>query len=470
MATTISLRKVLDRKSWEMLTPAPVATAAGMFTVKSSQFDQLTMYVTSVTVIYLYSPLEDAWIQIPTSGLAGTFGAGSTGAYHPNGPTGTASAGAASTITTTATAAGNLAGYKVRITAGTGAGQERTIASNTYGSNTVLTVDTPWGTNPDATSVFVIQSGRFWIFIGNNATQGLRYYDVASNTWSAALSVTGVTATFATDGRMVSTPGAFGPTFATGTATAGAASTLTNSGKTWTTNQWANFQVRITGGTGAGQTRSISSNTGTVLTVSANWATNPDATSIYNIEGNDDYLYLMGNAAVALFRYSISGNTWSTLSPGAARSGAPGAGLSSTWVQGVTDAGWTNESAIKNGKYIYSFRGAAGGVLDYYDIAANTWVSAVTYNRLQETFTTGTSWSYDGANYIYCQKDATGRFFRYDIPGQQLDPWSTLVYPQGAAVVGDKTFMSFYTDGGTTIKWLYQIRNTGTELFRCMVI
>lgn len=69
----------------------------------------------------------------------------------------------------------------------------------------------------------------------------------------------------------------------TGTATAGGATTLTDSGKSWTTNVYAGFLVRITSGTGSGQIRTISSNTGTVLTVAAAWAVNPDATSVYAI-------------------------------------------------------------------------------------------------------------------------------------------------------------------------------------------
>lgn len=449
------------------MTPAPVANAAGMFTCSSSLHDQLTMYVTSTTVIYLYSPFEDSWMQVPTSGLAGTFGAGSCGVHHPNGPTGTATAGGASTLTTNLTIPGSLAGYMIRITGGTGAGQEATIASNTYGANSVITVTAPWSVNPDATSTYMIQSGRFWVFIGNNATQGLRYYDVATNTWSGALSVTGITATFATDGRLRTTAGYYAD-LATGTATSATATTLVNSAKSWTSSQWINSQVRITGGTGAGQVRVITANTGTTLTV-ATWTVTPDATSTYVIEGDDNALYLAGNNAVALFKYSISGNTWSTLSPGAARSGAPGAGMSLNWVRSVTDTAWTNESAIKNGRYFYSFRGGATGTLDVYDIAANTWTSNVVYQRQTETFTTGSAHELVG-DFIYSVKDATGRMFRFDVAKQKLDPFSTLTYPQGAATVGDKLFDASYTDGGTTIRWIYLIRNTGTEMFRCMVI
>lgn len=68
-----------------------------------------------------------------------------------------------------------------------------------------------------------------------------------------------------------------------GTASAGAASTLTDGSKSWTVNGYANQVVYITGGTGSGQVRNITSNTGTVLTVSDAWTTNPDNTSTYQI-------------------------------------------------------------------------------------------------------------------------------------------------------------------------------------------
>lgn len=68
-----------------------------------------------------------------------------------------------------------------------------------------------------------------------------------------------------------------------GTATAGAASTLTDGGKTWTTNAYAYKVLKITGGTGANQIRTIASNTGTVLTVTEAWDINPDNTSTYQI-------------------------------------------------------------------------------------------------------------------------------------------------------------------------------------------
>jgi hypothetical protein len=69
----------------------------------------------------------------------------------------------------------------------------------------------------------------------------------------------------------------------TGTATAGAATTLTDSGAAWGTNQLASAVCKITGGTGSGQTKIIKSNTGTVLTFYGNWKTNPSTDSTYSI-------------------------------------------------------------------------------------------------------------------------------------------------------------------------------------------
>jgi len=66
-----------------------------------------------------------------------------------------------------------------------------------------------------------------------------------------------------------------------GTAESGTASTLTDTDKAWTTDAYKHWFVKITGGTGAGQVRKIASNTGTVLTITPNWTTNPSSDSTY---------------------------------------------------------------------------------------------------------------------------------------------------------------------------------------------
>ena len=142
--------------------------------------------------------------------------------------------------------------------------------------------------------------------------------------------------------------------------------------------------------------------------------------------------------------------------------------MSGHWVHSATETDWTNESAIQNGRFLYSFRGAAGALLDRYDIAANSW-AAVAYAPAVDTFTTGTKYSLHGGT-LYVQKEATGRWFAFDIARAEMFPWSTMLYPQGAAILGDTAFDVLYKDGSTEIYYVYMLLNTSNVLLRQMVI
>jgi len=478
MPTTNGNRKILDLKRWEFCTPSPVPTAAAAFVVSSRHYRQQQMLVASATVAYLYHPSEDGWAQLPSPALAGTFAAGACGAGTAVGPSGTATAGTTSTFTTTHTLARDLRGYRVHITGGPNAGLVTPILSNTIGANAVITVATQ-ATAFTTSSTYRLLTPRFYVLnaitaAGTTTANVFKFYDLATNTWVAA--ETGATdgvapaAVIGTDSRLISTPSWIDDgfvSFATGTATGGTPTTLSNSGKAWAVNQWANSQVRITAGTGLGQVRSITSNTATTLTVPT-WTTQPDATSVYAIEGNDDYIYYMGSNAVTLYRYSISAGTWTTLSPTAARGAAPSTGMSGHWIWGVTATDWNVENTNLNGRFIYSFRAGGGALLDRYDIALNTW-AAVTYSPAVETFTTGSKYIYNG-DYLYAQKDATGRWFRYNVVTGEQDGFNTMTYTQGAAVLGDTAFDVTYKDGATEIDYIYMILNTSSVMLRQMVI
>lgn len=486
MTTTVNLRKMLHRKAWEFCTPGIANTASGSF-IDSDRLDLIpdhdtTYYVAGASSIYNYNADQDAWLQLPNSGIAGSFNSGSCGEFVPVGmlggsATSQATAGTTSTLTTNRTLVRSIDGCKLRVVSGAGAGYDGTVVKNTCGANSVITVTPVSAVAFDATTVFEVYSGSLWFFNAGTSAVGFSVYDRATNAWTAK-SVTGLPTAWGTDGQLVATPGIVSA-FATGTASAGAASSLTTA-RNDPLNAWANYQVRIVSGTGAGQVRTIASNTAgpsSVLTVSANWTTNPDATSVYAIQGNSDYLYLLGNNAVTLYRYSISGNTWTTLAPAAARSGALGAGGTVDWIDGVP--GW-NESTIndnhyttvlkrQNGRYLYSFRGAGSSNLDVYDIAANTWVSGVAYGNQTETFNTG-SCSCDAGGAIYLQKEGTGRIFRFDVEENVLEPYATNVYPQSTTVAGDKMFLQTYKDGGTSIRFLYTQQHSRTELLRMMEV
>ena len=82
----------------------------------------------------------------------------------------------------------------------------------------------------------------------------------------------------------------FGNVEDNGTASSGTVNTLVDSTKTWLTateekpvTNFAGYVLWIYGGTGAGQYREIGSNDNTTLTVTENFDTAPDATSLYRI-------------------------------------------------------------------------------------------------------------------------------------------------------------------------------------------
>ena len=490
MTILSKLRRMLHRKSVEYCAPLAAGnTAAGSFVVSDKSTiiptHDTAYYVGGVNVIWNYNADQDGWVQIPGSGVAGTFAAGSCGEFRALGAPGgsfttTAAGGTTSQINTGLTLTRDLSGCEIRVISGTGVGYSGTIKNNGLGANSSIYLNTPNGVAFDATTVFQMYSGSLWFFNAGTTAVGFTVYDRATNAWTAR-SVTGLPTAWGTDAQLVSTPGRTsngGNGFVNGTAAAGAASTI-STGKAFVVDQWKNFQVRIKSGTGAGQIRRISSNTsGGVVTVSSAWTVVPDATSVFVIEGDDYYFYLLGNNSVNTYRYDASTNTWSTLAPTAARGGAPGAGVTADWIDRVLSTEWTDGSYgfhysntiyHQNGRYIFSFRGAGGSVLDVYDIAANTWISGVAYGQQMETFSTG-SCSVDLDGIIYINKDATGRIFRFDVAKNVLEPCFFNPVPQGTAIAGDKMFMTNYSDGsGDDLDFLYMLANTRTELCRCVI-
>lgn len=462
-----NLIKILDRKEWEQMTPMLSATVSGGFTITDpSGEDKAVMYIGSASIIYRYDHNQDAWQKLPSSGIAGSFGPGSCGTFHPHGPSGAAVSGSLTTITTNLTINRSLAGYKIRITSGPSAGDERIILRNTLGANSVITVSSAFSEPITSASNYLLLTGRYWFFNGGTSSVGFAYYDRALNTWTAK-SVTNLPTSFGTEGRLCNTARQSGNYFATGTATSATSTTITNSSKNWLASQWVNYQVRIISGLGAGQVRTITASNGTTLTVAA-WTIIPDQTSQYVIEGNDDFLYLLGNNSVNIYRYTISTNTWSILSPTVARGGALAVGGGANWVSDVSDSAWSDENNIINGRRIYSFRGGAGAVLDYYDIPSNSWVS-LPYTPQVDTFSTGSCYDYD-EDYILISKENTGLIFRYIVSENRLIPWSNLIYPNSTAVVGDKMWTKKITDGNVTLKWVYYLVHSSPLLFRCLMI
>ena len=553
MAYTNNNVPLLHRKEWQMMNPVPITTGIGMFMVEAGSSNQdLSLYVTSATVQYLYSHSQDGFMQIPSGALAGTFGAGASGAYTPWSLTYTANGGSTTTVTVAA-ATHNINNFVLNKTIeflnGTNLGLRRIITNvrNNAGAGTVtLTLDSAVSASVVNTDTFRVGSGRFFCMSsGTTAAGSYKYFDLGTLAWSGNLVITNFPATNSTDGKLVSTAklssilangtatsgatntvtdttkswtvdayknqyifiisgtgkGEFlkildntatairtisnwavtpdntsvyqvcagKPGFASGVATSATGTTLVNTTKTWTVDQWINYQVRIVFGTGRGQIRNITDSDATSLTVAA-WSVNPDSTSVYCIEGNEDFIYFAGAAAVTLTRYSISANTWTTLAPTSARGGSAAVGMCLDWVSETGNSVWANENDIQDGRYIYSLRGGSAATLDRFDIAGGTagagaW-TAVTYITA-ETFASGSS-SFQSQQYLYIRKDATHRYFRFDIVGNMLEPLCINLYTDGGAVPGQKIWVK-NLDETESVRWLYSIGNTLTTLHRIML-
>jgi len=169
---------------------------------------------------------------------------------------------------------------------------ERGIAT---GGTTTTLVDALHGV--DAPSWRTNQWAGYWVFIFSGTAAG-QIRQIASNTdttltWSSAGTAPDATSRYLILG------------FDAGVATAGASTTLTDSSKSWATNRWANYVVRILHGTGRGQTRIIASNTATVLTVQNAWDTNPDNTSVFAIQGNPETMYLVAGNNAAILMHNM---------------------------------------------------------------------------------------------------------------------------------------------------------------------
>ena len=133
---------------------------------------------------------------------------------------------------------------------------EANVISDYTGSNRSANMQNAWTVAPS--------TGTYTIFPGTQAPS-------LGAVWDAA----------ASDHSTVGTFGQVGAPALTGTAGSGAASAIKLTGGVATNDYYNNAQVKITIGTGAGQTREISDYAGSTVSATLNtaWATNPDATS-----------------------------------------------------------------------------------------------------------------------------------------------------------------------------------------------
>jgi hypothetical protein len=237
----------------------------------------------------------------------------------------------------------------------------------------------------------------------------------------------------------------------------------TTSGKGMVTNAYTDWDIVITGGTGAGQRRRIASNTATAHTLAAlttgstttgPWSVTPDATSTYKLVPSSDFLYYQpGAGTTTLYRIDLatgaSAPAWSASL--AAAPGAIGPGSNTFY-----------PSAYAPGKLI-AFRGAGTANIYLFDIALKTWSTLTTYAGT-ETFTTGAqACLLVGKRKLYVQKEGSTRGVIIDLLTGIAEAAPTLPYAVPLAYDGHRARFVKTPDG---VEWLYVLRAGGQEFFR----
>ena len=514
MATTIAFKGFEHMPRWRPESPTIVASASAMAMCydkrNNSAKHPYAYFLRSAINFDYFNPASGYgdWVPLVSPGLTGAFGAGAGCVFHPTqGPRGTLAAGATTssvTLTTVLPAAvgvnqlanrGDGLGFIIRICSNTAAAsgktEERRIIANTSGTTPIITLDSPLSFTPASGAIYEILAGRvFLLSAGTTAAGCWKYYDIATNSYSANLSTTTLAVAIGTDTAMVALSEGHTPYdripgegFLLGGATsdgknciqasAAGASTVTGGGMPadLQTNEYRNFQVRIvedtTNPTAVGQRRVISSHTSGatgVFTVAA-WAVTPSAVAKFVIENNDDQIHLRTTAAILIYTYTISTNTWTTNTIAVPVSHGTGVGFEQSF--GIQrDAGL-------NGRHsnLFSFRGGAVSTLDVLDIAGaatGVWSNAITYGNLNQTFTAGTSYAYESATnqgkFLHLNVSGTNRMLRFDMKNRVMDSGIYLANLQGVALLGNKLFISLFIDGTSKVSRLYQILHTSAQM------
>ena len=280
-----------------------------------------------------------------------------------------------------------------------------------------------------------------------------------------------------------------------GYATAGGATSLTDSTKAWLLNQWVGYTVRIIAGTGiANGEQAITASNATSITV-ASWASaTPDSTSKYIIKdtfGNvtsapsttvvtdatknwvagslvGKRARIMGGVNCGL-EVPITANTattWTTsttmtisttdMSYSILSSPVRASGISLQWAY--------NPSKQQKGKYLIAPRGNTP-YFDIYDITRNTWDIQTLYTPQTEILVAGTMYAYDGADRLYFTVGATGRVLYLDVSTGMIMGSSQTPYAHGVALVGNRMEIVKTIDG---LVYLYIMRHTGAEMWRTL--
>jgi len=401
MPITNNLKKQIDLPVWEWMrfSIQTFNNAAQAFTTAIDGSDRY-IYFEHPSAFYKYDTWSDTWSGLVAPAYYTTSNNASMAYSKSQGNRGRVLAGGTSSITIPSLISGaKLVGQKIRITAGPGAEQTRTIASatdpvtiesgvQTGGTTTTLidtnkrwqvnqwvgytcritfntnatfqrtviyntvdtlffndgnytaiepwdnqgfiggfstgsfstyelasqtvTFDTPLVTAATTDSRFMVMSGVIWVISSVTSAPFFTWqmYDVLTDTWYQKTMNSSLFGTaLGTDISITPIDEVENP-YISSTATSATNRRLTDSTLSLTNDQYRNYQIRTTGGTGAGQRRRITSNINNTFEVDAKWSVTPDATTTYEIWPNTDFIYFTGNGQSATFAYDMEADLW----------------------------------------------------------------------------------------------------------------------------------------------------------------
>ena len=474
-------KPIINKREWQSMTPFPYTTANGVTIIAPEDtYCDYALVVGSATTAAIYDYNNDGYELATNPALAGTFGAGTCGVYSPWGIPYITAGGSGNTLTVNSVAfniTGLIIGTTLVITSGTQVGFTTTVTGVlTDGGNGMITIYLKDALPSALTSgdTFKTMSGMYYVINGGTKiANNFKAFDLGSRTWTAGLNNTALPNLTAETSMTIAYR--HGEYMASGEVASGTSTTMTSARTTtreidktgniapnWTVDQWKGYQVTITKDNKR-QTRLITANTDTTLTVSSAFLFTPDNTCTYKIEGDEDTLYLLGNNAVTLYEYSISANTWIVVNPTVARASITGGGVTCDIPTDTKRSEWADENNIRNGRYLYSLRGGGSILIDRYDIVANKW--EVVNTKTIETFTTGTSSvMVHGDWYI---KSSANRFLKYNFVDNVMYPFSTIAISEGSATYGQKIHAKRIKD--TDLIFLYSIASNQTAVYRTLL-
>ena len=407
MTVTNNNLRLIDRPIWEQLTTAPASTAAGVACVDDGV--RYIYWLFTATSFWQYDTWADTWMQLPNP-PGGTLAAGSCLLYVKE--QGTQINGEVYGSVYALIASGAAVVF-----------YRYDIGTSVWYSLSSTNIPAAWGTDGALVMPEPVLNG-YTATAYHNALA----LNVITATSTAAISAT----TIAVSALPLALP----------------VGSVLNFG-TLAAPIWAVTTIAATAGV-------------TSLTVSPLVASVPSAAVAYWYAD----MFLFGNAATVMYRYNINANFWFTTSANSgtpalpAVTAAPGAGLAVCWLPGSGDT-----NALDR---IILLRGSASSAIYEYSLTGNTF-STVTYYPSTETFSTGSSNGIrtnaaGKSNKLVIQQNATGKILEFDRLRSRMDGKVTQnIIAQGAGVVGDKTAVMKSPEG---IEFLFTAINTGSYYLR----